>query len=242
MRTPMPERTFSSVALISVLEKAALLGPRAVVAFDLDSTLLDNRPRQLKIIHEFGMEINHEKIKNCRMDQVDAWSLEWTLRYCGLSPKEVDALLPDLTKFWQQRFFSKMYCAVDIPMPGAVEYVNKLKETGCKIAYSTGRDINMKEGSEVCLHREGFPLPDEKQVYFLLKPTLEMPDDDWKEQLHGALREKGQLIAAFDNEPKHINTYYQSFPDVYAIHLYTDESGRGIPVLPQIPSVYHFLY
>ena len=40
--------------LRGILEQARSLGSQAVLAFDLDSTLFDNRPRQARILREFG--------------------------------------------------------------------------------------------------------------------------------------------------------------------------------------------
>ena len=53
--------------------------------------------------------------------------------------------------------------------------------------------------------------------------------------------EVGPVRAAFDNEPTHINGYHLAFPEAQAVHLLTDESGRDVEVLPQIPSVTDFL-
>ena len=39
-----------------VVERARAEGARGVVVFDLDSTLLDNRPRQARILREFGAQ------------------------------------------------------------------------------------------------------------------------------------------------------------------------------------------
>jgi hypothetical protein len=50
----------------------------------------------------------------------------------------------------------------------------------------------------------------------------------------------GRVLAAFDNEPTHINTYRAHFPEAQCVHLLTDESARGIAVLPEIPSVLTF--
>jgi hypothetical protein len=41
--------------LLGILEKARSLGSQAVLAFDLDSTLFDNRPRQARIRGLFGL-------------------------------------------------------------------------------------------------------------------------------------------------------------------------------------------
>jgi len=48
------------------------------------------------------------------------------------------------------------------------------------------------------------------------------------------------LLAAFDNEPAHINGYRESFPEAIAVHLATDHSPRDIPIVPGIPSIADF--
>jgi hypothetical protein len=54
------------------------------------------------------------------------------------------------------------------------------------------------------------------------------------------LHRSGVVIAAFDNEPAHINGYRESFPEAESVHLATDHSLRDIPVLPGIPSIRDF--
>lgn len=48
-----------------VLTRAAELGPRGVFVFDLDSTLLDNKPRQARIVREAGQHLGEPRLTSC---------------------------------------------------------------------------------------------------------------------------------------------------------------------------------
>ena len=73
-----------------------------------------------------------------------------------------------------------------------------------------------------------------------MKPTLEEHDDAYKERTYRLLRDLGSVVAAFDNEPTHINGYFEAFPSALSVHLATDQSPRGIKVTPGIPSIRDF--
>ncbi len=77
-------------------------------------------------------------------------------------------------------------------------------------------------------------------VHIILKPTLEMGDDEFKREAHRKLAETGMVIAAFDNEPTHVNDYRRAFPDATIVHLATDHSGRAVALLDGIVTVPHF--
>jgi hypothetical protein len=222
------------------LQRAADLGSRGTVLFDLDSTLLDNRPRQARILREFGAHAAVTPLLSCAPDHFDGWSLKIPMRVCGLPDDEVESLEPKAKNFWRDRFFTSEYCVDDVAMAGAVQFVRQVQGTGARIIYCTGRHPAMREGTIGCFAREGFPIPDEDVVSLLMKPQFEMHDDDWKLLAREQIAARGQLIAAFDNEPTHINTYREQFPDALCVHLLTDESARGIKVHLSIPSIFDF--
>jgi hypothetical protein len=85
----------------------------------------------------------------------------------------------------------------------------------------------------------GLPLPG-GNVRLILKPTLEMGDDEFKREAQRQLADVGKLIAAFDNEPTHVNDYRRAFPDATIVHLATDHSGRPVALLDGVESVPHF--
>ncbi len=219
----------------------ALAIPGAVAAFDLDSTLLDNRPRQARIIREFGAAAGIAPLEKCAPAHFDGWDLRIPLSRCGLSDAEVTRHFPALRDFWRARFFTSDYCDLDVPIPGAPMFVQSVIAAGARVVYLTGRHEPMRNGTLSSLGRGGFPLPDrEPRAELWLKPTFDIPDDAWKESAFERLRAHGTVTAAFDNEPTHVNGYRVAFPSAHVVHLKTDHSGRPVNVLANISAVEDF--
>lgn len=216
-------------------------GEPGLVLFDLDSTLLDNRPRQARIVREYGQSASVPALLRCAPDFFEGWGLGPPMRRCGLTEAEILEHEGPARKFWKQKFFTSEYCEDDIAIGGAVDFVHKIRSHGQKIVYCTGRHLEMREGTLKSFAREGFPLPDEQGVFLLMKPVFEIHDDEWKRIVRDKVSAIGEVLAAFDNEPTHINTYRAHFPKALCVHLATDESARGIPVDPEIPSVADFV-
>jgi hypothetical protein len=227
-------------SLQDVLEQARALGPKALLAFDLDSTLFDNRPRQARIVREFGEARGIPELTACTSEHFSSgWDLRGPMKDLGLSAERVEALYPDLKAFWAERFFTSPYCLDDVAIEGAAEFVQAVVRTGALVCYVTGRHEGMREGTEGALRQGGFPLPG-GQVHLIMKPTLQVSDDDFKREAHARLPRMGKVIAAFDNEPMHANDYRRNFPEAKVIHLATDHSGRPVELLEGIVSVPNF--
>jgi hypothetical protein len=212
-----------------------------VVLFDLDSTLLDNKPRQARILREFGADHGVHELTACTAAMFVDWSLRKPMQSCGLSSERIQALEPEARRFWRERFFTSSYCEDDIANPGACDFVARVRSSGVRIVYCTGRHTPMREGTVRCFAREGFPLPDGSQVHLLMKPSFELHDDEWKVIARAHIQELGELLAAFDNEPIHINSYHEHFPAATCVHLLTDDSARGVHVLPGVISIRDFI-
>jgi hypothetical protein len=236
-------RPLDPSVLPKVLSRAKeLAGRRGLVLFDLDSTLLDNRPRQARILREFGQSAGVTALAACTPEHFKGWSLKVPMGGCGLSAVEADTLEPQARRFWRERFFTSAYCHDDRPIPGAVDFVRRVLDAGSQIVYCTGRHVPMRDGTLSCFSREGFPVPEgNPRVHLLMKPVLELHDDEYKLMVRDKVLELGEVIAAFDNEPSHINTYHEHFPEALCVHLATDDSARGIVVHPDIPSIGNFL-
>lgn len=225
----------------AVLSRVLAHAPGGVVVFDLDSTLLDNRPRQARIMREFGAAHGHAPLLGAGPEHMQGWSIKLALHNAGLPEPEADALSRPAKAFWLERFFTSDYCVDDIAIAGATDYVRRIAETGARIVYCTGRhQPEMRPGTIESFSREGFPLPDDERVHLLMKPEFSMHDDEWKRIVRAQLEALGEVVAAFDNEPTHINTYREAFPGAQCVHILTDDSARGIPVLDDIPSVQDF--
>ncbi len=217
------------------------LGPKAVVAFDLDSTLLDNRPRQAELVHRFVRErgtvpaladfdVRH---LHTGFDMPEA-----LLRH-GLGADEAQRFLADFRPYWRAHFFTSDACRADVPVRGAPGYVRALFAARAQLAYVTARPEAMRPGTLEALGRHGFPLP-AGQVELWMKADPEATDEAFKRSTHRRLLERGTVLAAFDNEPGHANDYKASFPEATVVLLTTGDSGRVRTLAKGIVAAPHF--
>jgi hypothetical protein len=228
--------------LAGLLARSRAHGKLGVFAFDLDSTLFDNRPRQQVILREFGASKADPRLAT---HALSCWTSGWDMRSAmvaaGLSGAEADALQAEGRAFWGERFFTSEYAPHDVEIPGAVAFVQALAATGATIVYVTGRYEPMRPGTLVALAQCRFPVPTaDGRVTLLMKPDAVENDDAFKERMHAEVRARGELVAAFDNEPSHANGYRRSFPGATVVHLATDHSGRPVTLLPGIVSIPNF--
>ena len=228
--------------LEQILVVAQKSGPKGLLVFDLDSTVFDNRPRQARIVREFGAARKLPALEQCQSWHfTSGWDLRGATNACGLSQSDSDALYVELKAFWQARFFTSEYCRDDIEIVGAPRYLHGLDSVKARVIYVTGRHEAMRTGTEACLERCRMPMPRKGgHVQLLMKPTLSEDDDAYKRVAHEQLRSMGTVLAAFDNEPMHINDYAQKFPEAFAVHLATDHSGRDVKLDPRCISIPHF--
>jgi hypothetical protein len=226
--------------LDEVLGSARAHAGRGVVVFDLDSTLFDNRPRQARILREYGEARGLAALSGTRPEHFNGWSLADAMANAGLDAGAVEAHRGPAKGFWKERFFTSEYCVDDVPLDGAVDYVRAVLEAGAQVAYVTGRHTPMGPGTVECFRRHGFALPEGERVHLLLKPAFETTDDDWKVEAYARIDRLGPVAAAFDNEPAHINGYAARYIGALCVRLATDDSGRPIRLAPGIPSIADF--
>lgn len=229
----------ATALLHEVLERSRR--PAAVVVFDLDSTLLDNKPRQARILAEYGREHGVPTLAgSLPAHWTGGWDFREAMRNAGLLEAEIEAHVEPYRTCWRERFFTSEYCRVDEAVAGAAAFVAAVRAAGGRVVYLTGRHEGMREGTMECLARLRFPAPDDDAVLLWMKPSLEEEDDDFKARVHAELPRTGDVQAVFDNEPTHVNDYRRSFPEALVIHLATDHSMRSVLVDPGIPSIADF--
>src|SRR5689334_7249722 len=112
-------RSLDPQALARILDLATASGPSGVVVFDLDSTLLDNRPRQARILREFGVAQNLPALAAAGPEHWDGWDLRVAMINAGLVQADVERWAEPAKEFWRARFFTSEYCAIDDAIPGA---------------------------------------------------------------------------------------------------------------------------
>ncbi|MFT3835782.1 MAG: hypothetical protein QM723_02150 [Myxococcaceae bacterium] len=229
-------------SLLAVLELARAAGKNGMLVFDLDSTVFDNRPRQARIVREFGAERGIKELMACKESNFDSgWDLRGAMVNCGLSAETAEGLHKDIKKFWGSRFFTSKYCVDDVQVTGAAKYLDQSVATGARVLYITGRHEAMRAGTEECMKKCAMPMPAPgTMVELLMKPQLFESDDTYKKDTHQKLHKMGKVVAAFDNEPTHANDYANGFPEATVIHLATDHSGRPVQLVERIISVPNF--
>jgi hypothetical protein len=213
--------------------------PGCVVVFDLDSTVLDNKPRQARILREFGAANGIAKLAAARNEHWVDWSITRAMANAGLDADDIARWGDAAKQFWRERFFTSEYCRDDEPIAGAHDYLAAVAAAGGIVAYCTGRHEPMRAGTVDNFTRLGYPLPGAR-VQLLMKPVFELSDDDWKLEAFARLKQLGAVVGVFDNEPTHVNGYRAGFPDATVVHLATDDSGRPVPLAEGIVSIKDF--
>lgn len=229
MTTPFFHKRLTTEAratlLRSILDRVrqqAEAGP-AVLVFDLDGTLMDNRPRVVAILHELAhawRDRHPEAAACCAAAQPDdiVYGFIENLRRLGVTD-------PHLHKegfaFWKERFFADPHVKHDVEVRGAQRYVRACHKAGAVIVYLTGRDLpKMALGSFASLRDLGFPIG-VIGTELVVKPTFEMPDSDFKRGVAPDLKRLGTLIAVFDNEPLNVNLFLEAYPTATGVFLDT---------------------
>jgi hypothetical protein len=229
---------YDPTVLARVLARVGAM-PGSVVVFDLDSTVLDNKPRQARILREFGVAHGIAALAAARAAHWHDWSITHAMANAGLDPDEINRWADAAKQFWRERFFTSEYCRDDEPVAGAHDYLAAVVAAGGFIAYCTGRHEPMRAGTVDNFARLGYPLPGPR-VQLLMKPVFELSDDDWKLEAFARLKQLGSVVAVFDNEPTHVNGYRAGFPDATVVHMATDDSGRPVPIADGVVSIKDF--
>jgi len=238
--TDAPVDPTTGARALTPASASALLN-KIIVLFDLDSTLLDNRARNAQITLEFGAQNNISALRKARPEHWQDWSARNAMSAIGLSSQEIDDLFESYTAYWDARFFTSHYCQYDTAVAGAEQFVTLLLQAGGIVRYLTGRHEAMRPGTLKSLETLGFPCPNvSSDVDLIMKAERSIDDDDYKQKALAQFDTQSAVLAAFDNEPKHINTYRATFPNATCIHLDTDHSMRPIRLLGGIVSIVDF--
>lgn len=235
-----------SALFARIIDRTRLLahgtGPRPVLVFDLDGTLMDNRPRVVAILHELAehWSARHpEAAERCRTARPEdiVYGFGDNLRKLGVS----DAELHDAGfLFWRERFFTDHHQRHDVGVAGAREFVLAAHRAGGIIVYLTGRDLpNMALGAFASLRDLGFPIG-VVGTELVVKPAFEIPDADFKRDVAPELARLGVVVASFDNEPGNCNALLHAYPESEAVFLDTQYAPNPPPLDPRVSVVRSF--
>ena len=219
-------------------------GGLPVLVFDLDGTLLDNRPRTLRILREFvAAHIGRWPALDVIVGELTADDLGYdardAVRERGFDDPEAFGAF---FAFWKDRFFTDAYLVEDVPTPGAVEYARACWNRGAHLYYLTGRHVGgMEAGTAESLARLGFPMYAGRSSLHL-KPGFDVPDPEFKDGAIAQVRSmKGPVLATFENEPGHANLFEGAFPGAATFLVDTGHSTSAPPPSPTLLVVDDFL-
>jgi len=221
-------------SILDRVRKQAETNP-PVLVFDLDGTLMDNRPRVVAILHELAhawRERHPEAAERCGRVQPDdiVYGFVENLRRLGVTDPH---LHQEGFDFWKERFFADLHVKHDVEVSGAQKYVRACHKAGAVIVYLTGRDLpNMALGSFASLRDLGFPIG-VVGAELVVKPTFEMLDSDFKRSVASELRRLGTVIAVFDNEPLNVNLFLETYPAATGVFLDTQYAPNPPPLDPR---------
>jgi len=213
-----------------------------VVVFDLDGTLMDNRPRVVAILHELAAhwERRHpEAAARCLRAAPDdiVYGFIENLRRLGVGDH---TLHEEAVAFWKERFFADPHVKHDVELRGARAYARAAHEAGANIVYLTGRDLpNMALGSFASLRDLGFPIG-VIGTELVVKPRFETPDADFKSAVAPELSRLGRVVAAFDNEPANVNIFLTAHPSCTGVFLDTQYAPDPPPLDPRAQVIHSF--
>jgi hypothetical protein len=213
-----------------------------VVVFDLDGTLMDNRPRTVAILREYaGRCRDLDPQLAGRLDAVRAHDIEYLLADSleRLGAHRTDRMA-EVQHFWRERFLTDSHLGHDVALPGAVEFARGCHDAGAVLVYLTGRDLPlMGQGTFASLRDLGFPIgiPGTELV---LKPDAAIPDAAFKRLVAPDLARVGHVIAAFDNEPANCNVMRAHYPDAHVVFVDTQHTSGAPELRAGVSSVRDF--
>lgn len=227
-----------------ILERCRAISGQHVplVVFDLDGTLMDNRPRTHTILTELAAELRAEAhaaaevLGNARVENV-AYLLTETLRLIGVDHPEI---VSRAEEYWRKRFFSDEYLKHDTAVDGGVAFARACYEAGATLVYFTGRDLPfMSLGSFGSLRDLGFPIG-VIGTELVCKPDAKIPDERFKREEGIKLPRIGRVVATFDNEPGNCNAFRELFPDADNVFVDTQHLPNAPKLSPEVHIVQDF--
>lgn len=216
--------------------------PVPVVVFDLDGTLMDNRPRTATILQELAAELRAEAhtladlLASTQADKV-GYLLSETLRLVGVDHPEI---VTRAEQYWRARFFTDDYLKHDTAIAGSVEFAKACYDAGATLVYFTGRDLPlMSLGSFQSLRDLGFPIG-VVGTELVCKPEAKIPDELFKREEGPKISRIGKVIATFDNEPGNCNAFQEMFPEADNVFVDTQHLPGAPPLVSKVHVVPDF--
>lgn len=236
-------------ALASVqqaIADARRAGRSPVAIFDLDGTLLDPTPRTLRILaaglseHDRPDAVAARRHLEALASLTPPPGLPFRVEDVAARLALPADLVPALVERWRREFFTSRWLPLDVPIPGAGEFVAGLHAAGVRIVYLTGRGAAMEEGTVASLRARGFPLESvgsRSAAQLWMKPACRDPgcvppsDRAFKTAAFEAIAGPAEaVVAVAENEPGNLADLAARFPDAVALFVVSSHSPGAPPV------------
>jgi len=230
---PRLDRPAQTTLLRSILGRCEHdAGRPPVVVFDLDGTLMDNRPRTCAILREIAVvwrEAEPDLSRRLLEASPDAipYHFHDVLALFDVTREDLVSFAFD---YWKTHFFADPHIQHDVEVTGAVRFARACYEAGASLVYLTGRDLpQMGVGTFGSLRAHGFPIG-VCGTELVLKPEARMLDFEFKRFEAPKLARVGHVIASFDNEPENCNLFLARYPDAESVFVDTQHAAGAPPL------------
>jgi len=213
-----------------------------VVVFDLDGTLMDNRPRTCAILREIAAQWQDaEPQLAARLMLATPEEIPYhfhdVLAVFDVTREELVAFAFD---YWRTHFFADPHIQHDVAVAGSVRFARACYEAGASIVYLTGRDLpQMGVGTFGSLRAHGFPIG-VCGTELVLKPEARMLDLEFKRGEAPKLARVGDVVASFDNEPENCNLFRAHYPEAESVFVDTQHAAGAPPLAPGVNVIADF--
>jgi predicted secreted acid phosphatase len=226
------------------LSKHATTGVPPVVVFDLDGTLMDNRPRTCAILREIAhkWQATEPEIAARLMAAAPGqipYHFRDTLAVLGVTREDLAAFA---FEYWKTHFFKDPHILYDVEVKGAVRFARACYDAGASLIYLSGRDLpQMGVGTFGSLRALGFPIG-VCGTELVLKPDAKMLDFEFKRTEAPKLARVGRVVASFDNEPENCNIFLSEFPETSSVLVDTQHAGGAPPLSDGVKVIGDFTF
>lgn len=210
---PSPSEINPLVRIERAVDREVRSGRIPIVVFNIDGCVLDNRPRSQAILRDFVASSEtysaiSDSVQAIGIEEIDYFVVD-SFRGAGIHNLFI---LESALKFWSENFFSNKYVRHDMPVGGAVGYINRLHDAGALIVYISGRGApNMWEGTTASLQQCGFPVGTSRTL-LVMKPTPREDNIEYKRREYARIARLGRVIGAFENDPRAGEAMARAFP------------------------------
>jgi hypothetical protein len=231
--------THVNLLLRDVLAKPAVetARPKAWV-FDLDSTLFCIAPRMRSIFFEFlrhhpnapslwlrSYDFFKPEVIQYDFEKTFASIFRYLTGDVTESQNQAKILFDEYYPFWLEHFYHDRHLRFDVPYPGAVDFVKRVRQSGRAIVYMTGRDRpGTGQGTLEGLKISGFEIsPQDKLV---MKSVRGESDVLFKERAILAIASQYEVELCIDNEPENLVMFAKRLPHAEVVFFHSVMSHR----------------